>query len=63
MTDNKENTLEAILELHQKEIWEWKMTESQWIKTDNQLDNLSIFFQLPIHILTFFVFISFLYVC
>ena len=37
MTDNKENTLEAILELHQKEIWEWKMKESQWIKTDNQL--------------------------
>ena len=38
MTDNKENTLEAILELHQKEIWEWKMKESQWIKTDNQLE-------------------------
>ena len=37
MTDNKENNLEAILELHQKEIWEWKMKESQWIKTDNQL--------------------------
>ena len=37
MTDNKENTLEASLELHQKEIWEWKMKESQWIKTDNQL--------------------------
>ena len=37
MTDDKENTLEAILELHQKEIWEWKMKESQWIKTDNQL--------------------------
>ena len=37
MTDNKENTLEAILELHQKEIWEWKMKESQWMKTDNQL--------------------------
>ena len=37
MTDSKENNLEAILELHQKEIWEWKMKESQWIKTDNQL--------------------------
>ena len=37
MTDNKENNLEAILELHQKEIWEWKMKESEWIKTDNQL--------------------------
>ena len=38
MTDNKENNLEAILELHQKEIWEWKMKESEWIKTDNQLE-------------------------
>ena len=37
MTDNKENRLEEILELHQKEIWEWKQKESQWIKTDNQL--------------------------
>ena len=38
MTDNKENNLEAILELHQKEIWEWKMKEPEWIKTDNQLE-------------------------
>ena len=37
MTDNKENNLEEILEIHQKEIWEWKQKESQWIKTDNQL--------------------------
>ena len=37
MTDNKENVLEEILELHQKEIWEWKQKESNWIKTDNQL--------------------------
>ena len=37
MTDNKENSLEEILELHQKEIWEWKQKESKWIKTDNQL--------------------------
>jgi len=37
MTDNKENGLEEILELHQKEIWEWKQKESQWIKTENQL--------------------------
>ena len=37
MTDNKENGLEEILELHQKEIWEWKQKESNWIKTDNQL--------------------------
>ena len=37
MTDNKENSLEEILELHQKEIWEWKQKESKWIKTENQL--------------------------
>ena len=37
MTDNKENGLEEILELHQKEIWDWKQKESKWIKTDNQL--------------------------
>ena len=37
MTDNKENNLEDILEIHQKEIWEWKKKESEWIKTDNQL--------------------------
>ena len=37
MTDNKETGLEEILELHQKEIWEWKQKESNWIKTDNQL--------------------------
>ena len=37
MTDNKENALEDILEIHQKEIWEWKQKESEWIKTDNQL--------------------------
>ena len=37
MTDNKENGLEEILELHQKEIWDWKQKESKWIKTDKQL--------------------------
>ena len=32
-----ENSLETILELHQKEIWAWKMKESEWLKTENQL--------------------------
>ena len=38
MTDNKENGLEEILELHQKEIWEWKQKESEYIQTKNLLD-------------------------
>ena len=27
-----------LIEQHQKEIWEWKQKESQWIKTQNLLD-------------------------
>ncbi len=27
-----------LLEQHQKEIWEWKQKESQWIKDKNQLE-------------------------
>jgi uncharacterized HAD superfamily protein len=29
--------LTLLIELHQKEIWEWKQKESEWIKTENQL--------------------------
>ena len=29
--------LTLLIELHQKEIWEWKQKESKWIKTENQL--------------------------
>ena len=27
-----------LIEQHQKEIWEWKQKESQWIRDKNQLD-------------------------
>ena len=30
--------LTLLLEQHQKEIWEWKQKESQWIMDKNQLD-------------------------
>ena len=30
--------LTLLIEKHQKEIWEWKMKESEWIKTQNQLE-------------------------
>ena len=36
--DNSLNeTLPYMIEKHQKEIWEWKQKESNWIKTDNLL--------------------------
>ena len=34
MTD----ALSSLIEQHQKEIWEWKQKESQWIRDKNQLD-------------------------
>ena len=30
--------LTLLLEQHQKEIWDWKQKESQWIRDKNQLD-------------------------
>ena len=30
--------LTSLLEQHQKEIWEWKQKESQWIRDKNQLE-------------------------
>ena len=30
--------LPSLIEQHQKEIWEWKQKESQWIMDKNQLD-------------------------
>ena len=30
--------LSSLIEQHQKEIWEWKQKESQWIRDKNQLD-------------------------
>tara|TARA_R110002020_G_scaffold194451_1_gene395314 strand:+ start:503 stop:976 length:474 start_codon:yes stop_codon:yes gene_type:complete len=30
--------LSLVIEQHQKEIWEWKQKESQWIRDKNQLE-------------------------
>ena len=30
--------LSSLIEQHQKDIWEWKQRESQWIRDKNQLD-------------------------
>jgi chromosome segregation ATPase len=30
--------LSSLIEQHQKDIWEWKQKESQWIRDKNQLD-------------------------
>jgi septal ring factor EnvC (AmiA/AmiB activator) len=32
------DSLSLLIEQHRKEIWGWKMKESEWIKTQNQLD-------------------------
>ena len=34
--------LSLIIEQHQKEIWEWKQKEMEWIKTQNQFDGTKI---------------------
>ena len=31
-------TLTSLIEQHQKDIWEWKQKEAQWIRDKNQLD-------------------------
>ena len=36
--DRGPNDLSLLVELHQKEIWEWKKKEMDWIKTKNLLD-------------------------
>ena len=36
--DRGELDLSLLLEQHQKEIWEWKQKEAQWIRDKNQLD-------------------------
>ena len=35
--DRGPGDLTLMAELHQKEIWEWKQKESEWIKTENAL--------------------------
>ena len=41
MTDNKEDRgpgdLTMLIDQYKKELWAWKQKESEWIKTDNQL--------------------------
>jgi len=34
--------LPSLIEQHQKDIWEWKQKESQWIRDKNQLDGNKI---------------------
>ena len=36
--DRGPNDLSLMAELHQKEIWEWKQKESEYIQTKNLLD-------------------------
>ena len=39
MKDEDKDSLDTLLiEQHQKEIWEWKQKEAQWIRDKNQLD-------------------------
>ena len=39
LTEERVDTsLTSLLEQHQREIWEWKQKESQWVKDKNQLD-------------------------
>ena len=38
MENREEPDLTLLIEKYQKEIWEWKQKESQWIKTQNLLD-------------------------
>ena len=35
--DRGPGDLTLLVEMHQKEIWEWKQKESEWIKTENLL--------------------------
>ena len=35
--DRGPGDLTLLIEMHKKEIWEWKQKESEWIKTENLL--------------------------
>ena len=37
MEDRGPGDLTLLIEMHQKEIWDWKQKESEWIKTENLL--------------------------
>ena len=36
--DRGELDLSALIDEHKKELWKYQMKESEWIKTQNQLD-------------------------
>ena len=36
--DSDDSPLISLIESHEKDIWEWKQKESQWIKDKNQLE-------------------------
>jgi len=36
--DRGSGDLTYLIEMHQKEIWDWKQKEADWIKTQNLLD-------------------------
>ena len=36
--DSDDSELISLIESHEKDIWEWKQKESQWIRDKNQLD-------------------------
>ena len=35
--DRGPGDLSLLVELHKKEIWDWKQKESEWVKTENLL--------------------------
>jgi len=40
--DRGPGDLTLMAELHQKEIWDWKQKEMEWIKTQNVLDGTKV---------------------
>ena len=40
--DRGTGDLTYLIEMHQKEIWNWKQKEMEWIKTQNVLDGTKV---------------------
>ena len=40
--DRGAGDLTYLIEMHQKEIWNWKQKEMEWIKTQNVLDGTKV---------------------
>ena len=40
--ERKHDDLTLLIEMHKKEIWKWKQKESEWIKTENQLQGAKV---------------------